>query len=67
LGVVDVIIIIKITRTSNGLILFQSYYVEKILNKFSKDDHSLIKAPIDLSVHPSKSKGKRIDQLNIFA
>jgi hypothetical protein len=66
LGVVDVIIEIKIIKTSNGLILFQSYYVEKILNKFSIDDHSLIKAPIYLIVHPSISKCKRIDQLEYF-
>ena len=34
LGVVDVILGIRITRTSNQLVLSQSYYVENILYKF---------------------------------
>ena len=34
LGVVDVILGIKISKTSNGLILSQSHYIEKILKKF---------------------------------
>jgi hypothetical protein len=33
-GVADVILGIKITRTSNRLVLSQSYYVENILYKF---------------------------------
>ena len=35
---VDVILGIKITRISNSLILNQSHYVDKILEKFNKDD-----------------------------
>lgn len=34
LGLVDVILEIKITKTSEGLILSQSNYVKKILEKF---------------------------------
>jgi hypothetical protein len=34
LGVADVILGIRITRTSNRLVLSQSYYVENILYKF---------------------------------
>jgi hypothetical protein len=34
LGVADVILGIRITRTSNQLVLSQSYYVENILYKF---------------------------------
>ena len=40
LGVVDVILGIKISKTSYGLILSQSHYIEKILNKFKQNDSS---------------------------
>ena len=38
LGVADVILGIKITRTSEGYALYQSHDVEKILEKFGKHD-----------------------------
>jgi len=66
LGVVDVIQRIKISRTSNGLIISQSYYIEKILDKFSKGDNSIVKTPIDIGIHMSKNKGKRINQLEYY-
>ena len=34
LGVADVILGIKISRKSNGLILSQSHYIKKVLEKF---------------------------------
>ena len=34
LGVVDVILGIKISRKSNGLVLSQSHYIKKVLEKF---------------------------------
>jgi len=58
-GVVDVILEIKISKISDGLILFQSHYVEKTLNKFSKGDNNTIRTPIDTSVHLSKIRDKR--------
>jgi hypothetical protein len=63
LGIVDVILEIKISKTSNGIILSQSHYVEKILEKIFKDDNSTVKTPIDISVYMSKNKGKRINHL----
>jgi hypothetical protein len=57
-GVVDVILEAKNSKTSNGLIFFQSHYVEKTLNKFSKSDNNTIKTPIDISVHLSKIREK---------
>jgi len=62
-GVVDVILEAKNSKTSNGLIFFQSHYVEKTLNKFSKSDNNTIKTPIDISVHLSKIRDKRTNQL----
>jgi len=43
LGIIDVILEIKISKTSNEIILSQSHYVEKILEKFFKDDNSTVK------------------------
>ena len=63
LDVIDVILRIKTFRTSNGLVLSQSYYVNKVLNKFSKGNNSLIKTPMVTSVHLSKNKSKGIDQI----
>ena len=54
LGVVDVITKIKISKTSNELVLSQSHYAEKILDKFSKCDNSTTKTPIDISIHLPK-------------
>jgi len=53
----------KISKTSYGVVLLQSHYVEKILNNFYKDDSSIAITPIDISVHLSKNKGKGINQL----
>ena len=38
MGLVDVILRIKIFRTSDELILSQSYYVDNVLGKFDKDN-----------------------------
>jgi len=40
LDVTDIILGIKISKTSNGLVLSQSHYVEKILKNLSKYDNS---------------------------
>jgi hypothetical protein len=45
---------IKITRTYNGLILSHFYYVEEILDKFSKGSKNTKKTPMDISIHLSK-------------
>ena len=54
LGVADVIIWIKISKTLDELILSQSHYIEKILKKFKQDDSSPTKTPIDVNLHLSK-------------
>jgi len=40
LDVIDIILGIKISKISNGLVLSQSHYVEKILKNLSKYDNS---------------------------
>ncbi|KAH9698737.1 hypothetical protein KPL71_024118 [Citrus sinensis] len=47
MGLANVILGIKISRASNGLILSQTHYVDKILEKFNKDDNIMSKTPLD--------------------
>jgi hypothetical protein len=63
LSVVDVIPWINISKTSNGLVLSQYHYVEKVLDKFFLNDNSIVKTSMEISVYLSKNKGERIDQL----
>ena len=58
LGVIDVIIEIKMIRTFNGFILSKSLYIEKKFNKCFKGDKSLVKIPMNISMHLSKEKVK---------
>ncbi|KAK6134135.1 hypothetical protein DH2020_032135 [Rehmannia glutinosa] len=58
-----VILGIKISRTSNRLTLDQSHYVDKILEKFSNDDTSLARTPIDTSKHLLKNRGEAVSQV----
>ena len=62
LGVADVILGIKISKTSDGLILSQSHYMEKILKKFKQDDSSPTRTLVDVNLHLSKNNGKSISQ-----
>ena len=66
MGLADVILRIKITRTSDGFILNQSHYVDKILEEFNKDDSVVAKAPLDNSFHLSKNREKSISQVDYF-
>ena len=62
LGVADVILGIKISKTSDGLILSQSHYIEKILKKFKQNDSSPMRTPIDVNLHIYKNNGKSLSQ-----
>ena len=62
LGVADVILGIKISKTSYGLILSQSHYIEKIFKKFKQDDNIPTRTPVDVNLHLSKNNGKNISQ-----
>ena len=63
MGVADVILGIKISRTPQGLVLSQSHYVDKILKKYKKHEIVIAKTPIDGSLHLSKNNGDSIAQL----
>ena len=66
MGVADVILGMKITKTSDGYALSQSHYIEKILDKFIKDDLNLARTPVDISLYLSKNKGDVVSQLKYF-
>ena len=46
MGLVDVILGIKLIRTSDGLILNQSHYVDNIHGKFDKDNSGIARTPV---------------------
>ena len=62
LGVADVILGIKISKTSDGLILSQSHYIEKILKKFKQNHGSPMRTPVDVNLNLSKNNGKCLSQ-----
>ena len=63
MGLADVILGVKITRTQSGLILSQTHYVDKILEKFAKGDTSIARTPIDTSQHLRKNRGDSVNQV----
>ena len=62
LGVADVILGIKISKISDGLILSQSHYIEKILKKFKQNDSSPMRTHVYVNLHLSKNNGKCLSQ-----
>src|SRR4051812_21688763 len=63
MGLADVILGIKITRTSDGISLNQSHYVDKILEKFNKGDTYEVRTPIDPNQHLLKNKVENVSQV----
>ena len=56
MGLANAVMGIKIPRVSNGLILSQTHYVDKILGKFNKDNNNNVsKTPLNMSLHLSKN------------
>ena len=63
MGLANVILGIQISRTSEGLALSQPHYVDKILERFLKDDTEKARTPVDMTLHLSKNKGEGVSQL----
>ena len=63
MGLVDVLLGIKLIRTSNGLILSQSHHVDNILGKFDEDNSGIARTLIDVTLHLSKTKGESVSQV----
>jgi hypothetical protein len=47
IGLADVILGIKISSTSEGITLNQTHYIDKILEKFNKDDLKVVSTPFE--------------------
>ena len=63
MGLADVIFGVKITRSQNGLVLRQTHYVDKIIEKFNQGDTSIARTPIDTIQHLSKNRGDSVAQV----
>ena len=63
LGVTDVILGMKIPKTSDGYALSQGHYVKQILEKFDKGSNAVVKTPIDVLFSLKKNFGESYDQL----
>ena len=59
----NVILGIKIIRTSDELILSQSHYVDNILGKFDKDNSGIARTPVDVIIHLSKNKEESVSKV----
>ncbi|XP_028096116.1 uncharacterized protein LOC114296032 [Camellia sinensis] len=63
MGVAEVILGMKISKTFDGYALSQSHSVEKILGKFGKHDNRPAKTPIDANAHLLNNTGESISQV----
>nr|GFA06721.1 zinc finger, CCHC-type [Tanacetum cinerariifolium] len=63
MGEVDVIFGIKINRENKEIVITQSHYIEKILNKFNREDCSPMSTPMDPLEKLKLNTGKPVDQL----
>ena len=52
LGLADAILRIKIKRTSDGLTLCQSHFVDNNLGKFDKDNSGIARTPVNVTLLP---------------
>ena len=53
---------IKIRKTNYGFYLYQSHYIEKILQKFNNFNVTHVRTPYDPSIHLKKNKGSSLSQ-----
>ncbi|GKD36178.1 zinc finger, CCHC-type containing protein [Tanacetum coccineum] len=63
MGEVDVILGIRIKHESNGIVISQSHYIEKVLKKFYYFDCTLVSTPMDTSEKLMPNNGQVVSQL----
>ena len=63
LVVAYVILGIKIETIHEGIVLSQSHYVNKILEKFDKDVDGKVISQIDINLHLTRNTGEAVSQL----
>ncbi|GKC35041.1 zinc finger, CCHC-type containing protein [Tanacetum coccineum] len=56
-------LVLKIKRENKEIVITQSYYIEKILKKFNREDCSPVSTPMDLVEKLMPNIGKHVDQL----
>nr|GEX68191.1 zinc finger, CCHC-type [Tanacetum cinerariifolium] len=63
MGEASIILGIKIKRENKGIVITKSYYIEKILKKFNREDCFSVSTPMDLVEKLMPNTGKPVDQL----
>lgn len=63
MGLADIILGMKISKTSDGYSLSQCYYVEKVLDKFDKDGTETVRTPMEVVSKLCKNRGESVGQL----
>ena len=63
MGLADMILGVKISRTYDELVLSQTHYIDKILEKYNKSDVVVAKTHVDLSLRLSRNSGEGVSQL----
>ena len=58
----DLILGMKIIRTSDSICLSQSHYPQMIINKFKYLDYFFVSTPYDLSIHLLNNTKRSVNQ-----
>ena len=62
IGEAKVILVVKITRMSDNIMLSQEHFVEKILKRFGHFDAKPVSTPYDANTHLMKNRGDFVGQ-----
>ncbi|XP_073121997.1 secreted RxLR effector protein 161-like [Henckelia pumila] len=62
-GLCDIILGIKVSKTSAGIMLSQTHYVEKVLERFNATNRHPARTPMELGTHLAKNRGEPISQV----
>ncbi|GKC70755.1 zinc finger, CCHC-type containing protein, partial [Tanacetum coccineum] len=63
MGEANVILGVRIKHRSNGIVISQSHYIEKVLKKFNYFDCTAVSTPIDTSEKLILNNGQAVSQL----
>ena len=66
MGLADVILGVKINKTSNRLALSQTHYIDKILAKLNKSDTNVARTLTDVNIYLSKNREKAYPSWSIL-
>ncbi|GKD63632.1 zinc finger, CCHC-type containing protein, partial [Tanacetum coccineum] len=66
MGEADVILGIRIKHESNGIVISQSHYIEKVVKKFNYFECTPVSTPIDTSEKLTPNNGQAVSQLEYY-